>query len=124
LFPHQYGDTGGDAFPFRTEFRQAFLTARSEAVIIATPAIDFLPPAAHTFFGFQVVKVGIDAPLSKSERIAGLEADLLDDLIPVHLATGQEAENQQLWHAVEETGVGFLHEATIPITVMLVNIKL
>jgi hypothetical protein len=55
------------------------------------------------------MEVGIDTALTKRQSFSGLGPDFLHDLITIHLTTGQQAQHQQFWDAIQKTGVSFLH---------------
>jgi len=122
---HDGGDGGGDAGPFGAEGGEAFVAAGGERVVIAAAAFDLAAVAADELGGGEVVEVGVDAALAEGQGVGGLDLDFLDELVAIHGAAGEEAQDEELGDAVQKTGIGFLHtRRTMPFSLRCVNIEL
>src|ERR1700677_1306197 len=90
----------GDAAPIRAQFLEALVAAPGQAVIIPAAAPDILAMAADQFFLLEVMQTGIDAALAKGQRFPGFRLNGFDDFVTVHLAAGEELEDEHFRHAI------------------------
>ncbi len=59
----------------------------------------------HPFFAFHGVQDGVHTALADGDDLFGGLGDRADDFVPVHFAASEEAEDEQLGHAIHEREV-------------------
>src|ERR1044071_1939286 len=92
-----------NSFPVLAKLAQALLSLRGKAIIETTATLNGRAPAGNELRFLQVVQVGIDTTLAKTQRILGLLLNGPDQFIAVHLPAGQKIEQQQLRQTIEKT---------------------
>ena len=113
LASKKHFDACGDTVPIRRHRCQALVAAQGQAVIVAAAALDLLAAARDEFFLLQGMQRRINAPFAKGEMPAGFGFDGADDFVAIHLAAGEQFEQEQFRHAVEEIRIRFLHVARV-----------
>ena len=93
--------------PGAGEAGKPFRPVRRQGIIDATAAADRLALGLQRAVLFQRVQHRIDHALGQHDLAVGPLADRLHQLIAIHLLVLQQAQHQQLGHAIHEGGARF-----------------
>ena len=99
-------DGGGEGGPGGGEGGEAVLAGGGEGVVDAAAAVDGLAAGGEGARALEGVEDGVDDAFAQSDGGSGAVADGLHELVAVHLAVLEEAEDEELGDAVHEVRVG------------------
>jgi hypothetical protein len=99
-------DGVGEGGPGGGEVGEAAGAVGGEGVVDAAAAVDGFAMGGEGTVTLEVVEYGVDNAFAESDGGTGAVADSLYELVAVHLALLEEAEDEEFGDAVHEVGVG------------------